>query len=96
MLEEEAKTKWCPFTRAVMGYQQGSTYPFNRFVSDPKDKDTAKVSRAINESQATRCIGSQCMMWEHEWKRNTDGVSGWVKTKEGDSGLKTKELQCNV
>lgn len=68
LTEEEAKKKWCPFARAVVGevsnterpglmrlsYQHG-TPAINRVVtSKPNDMETVSV---------IPCIGSACMMW---------------------------------
>lgn len=47
MTEEEAKTKWCPFTRAGTAQRLA---PVNRDISADVDS-------------LTRCIGSACMAW---------------------------------
>ena len=62
MTEEEAKTKWCPFTRMVFGYDKGTTQPFNRFMTEPGD-EMKKMQAAMNGTNGTKCIGSDCMMW---------------------------------
>ena len=63
MIEDEAKTKWCPFVRAVFGYEEGSSMSFNRFVTNPEDVERMGLAKAINDHQATRCIGSKCACW---------------------------------
>ena len=62
--EEEAKSKWCPFVRAVGGEitfegeskhaaQQGS---FNRITD-------GAAGRVAWPTGGATCIGSQCMAW---------------------------------
>jgi len=63
MKEEVAKTKWCPHTRMVFGYEQGTTQPFNRFMCEPGD-EIKKMQEAMNGTSGTKCIGSGCMMWD--------------------------------
>jgi hypothetical protein len=53
MIEDEAKTKWCPFSR--FAWPHGATA--NRDEGDDWHPDMAK---------ATRCIGSACMAWRWE------------------------------
>ena len=62
MKEAEAKLKWCPHTRMVFGYSQGTTQPFNRFAAEPGD-EMEKMQEAMNGTSGTKCIGSDCMMW---------------------------------
>ena len=53
--EDEAKTKWCPFTRPVFpqfqdcGFQAGN----RNYVKPGEDQTT----------EQTRCIASACMAW---------------------------------
>ena len=58
MTEEEAKTKWCPFARVIVGQADGSHIatqpPYNRFQR--ADDRTAVPP-------ASYCIGSACMAW---------------------------------
>lgn len=54
MTEDEAKTKWCPFSRAVVG--------------SPGEGVAAVTNRAPVGSQVhadTLCIGSACMAWRY-------------------------------
>ena len=62
MKEEEAKTKWCPHTRMVFGYDKGTTQPFNRFMCEDT-KEVNKMQDAMNGTSGTKCVGSNCMMW---------------------------------
>ena len=77
MLEEEAKTKWCPMAKHTMDHE-GSFHTTN----------------GQKTSGLQCCIGSLCMIWESwEWKN----IDNEIRLKgQGDCGLKTKELQCNV
>ncbi len=71
MTEEEAKTKWCPFSRsiAVLGSADGDVmpvagaYPHNR-IHPPREKEP------IWHDTAHACVASECMAWRwHEAKR---------------------------
>lgn len=57
MTEEEAKTKWCPYARVVMGdAEEPAIGPFNRdhWIND--DNLASTIHRST-------CIGSACMAW---------------------------------
>lgn len=62
MIEDDAKTKWCPFTRVQIWepIMEGDNPPVNR------------------EDSNTRCIGSQCMAWRwfSEDYKGTGGYCG--------------------
>ena len=83
--EGEAKTRWCPFARAVYigdsGIQQA---PSNRFA-------TSKGCQSNPEE--ARCIGSACMAWRwggHRSKhdpRISDGAFSDIKPGESDRDL---------
>ena len=79
MNEDEAKTKWCPFSRvsvtemgsdhAVMRVPSGAA-TFNRLIVDGKK---------IALPQVTLCIGSACMAWQAEGPENlSSGYCGLV------------------
>lgn len=53
MTEDEAKKKWCPFSRVYTGYE---TPVANRNLPTVGDDETAL------------CIGSECMTWRWEDK----------------------------
>lgn len=61
MTEEEAKTKWCPFTRVTTANRDGSgSRPRNRVV----EVSAGQVERELSENLAgTSCIASACMAW---------------------------------
>ena len=67
MNENDARKKWCPFTRMVFGYEQGTTQPFNRFMCE-KGEDMDKMQKAMNGTMGTKCITSDCMMWVEEYE----------------------------
>jgi len=56
MIEQEAKTKWCPYAR-VRGFatEAAVNRPFKGLPSDHVDADIPDVD--------CRCIGSACMAW---------------------------------
>jgi len=51
VIEEEAKTKWCPFAR--LGSSTSGLGGMNRFIRPQRSEDEQEV----------RCIGSACMAW---------------------------------
>lgn len=61
MTEDEARTKWCPFTRLVttndgsVAVRTGAPTGYNRFSGAPKQLNTA-----------ASCIASACMAWRWE------------------------------
>jgi hypothetical protein len=90
MTEDEAKTKWCPFARPVVGVPKGigSTITGNRIGSD--------ISGSL-------CIASACMQWrwseEEDHLQNTyDDNGNWAgrqqiafgKDRQGHCGLAGK------
>jgi hypothetical protein len=60
MTEEDAKTKWCPFVRAVACCDQ--TWA-NRPLDGPEDT-------GLFRDEKTRCIASACMAWR--WASNSE------------------------
>ena len=61
--EEEAKRKWCPFSRAIASYGEGTYGTSNR--------DCGSMN-----GDATACIASSCMAWQ--WLMIADSVRGAV------------------
>ena len=53
MTEDEAKTKWCPFVRVVMG----SGVVVSTRGTDTRTENPSKYKLSV------RCIASECMMW---------------------------------
>jgi len=76
MTEDEAKTRWCPFTRVA---QEGRAVGhYNRIL------------RRDGESQipySTRCIASTCMAWrwqdeiERRWTALEPDGEGWQRVE---------------
>ena len=96
MKESEAREKWCPMARAVIGFEAGSTQTFNRFVAHPEDKEGKKITDIIMSGEATRCVGSKCMMWEFDQQFETKVVDaseeipeGWHQTQPRTPGNKS-------
>ena len=67
MTEEEARKKWCPHVRLWQISGNGNDTAYNRTESE--------IGNNINPIRS-RCIASDCMMWE------SYGMGG------GDCGLK--------
>lgn len=57
MTEEDAKTKWCPFSRVALGWSQDTAR------RGSGQELAATVNRGDNLSGHTECIGSACMAW---------------------------------
>ena len=81
MTEDDAKTKWCPFARVVVGeiktggYQQPLGLPSHNRVA---------LGQATVSPPAALCIGSACMAWR--W----DAVE--CEPPFGSGGISTAEL----
>lgn len=69
MTEQEAKTKWCPFTRLA---EHGAPRTVaNRFVE------------AESDWGVTTCLGSSCMTWR--WSFLVDENGGLIRSNETDT-----------
>jgi hypothetical protein len=65
VIESEAKTRWCPWSRVEVG-ETGVVV--NRFAMD------ADVAKPL--FNATLCIGSGCMAWRENVVNPYDGYCG--------------------
>jgi predicted secreted Zn-dependent protease len=82
MTEEEAKAKWCPFSRVSYDALDSTQLSpsFNRTVTDKGPEGVLN---------AACCIGSACMAWRHNaLSRNRDGVCGLVVSAEYELHLR--------
>jgi hypothetical protein len=82
MSEDEAKTKWCPFARAALGWE----------VRAGQDETlAATVNRGSGISDPCRCIASECMAWrwtlEREEFATIDTPKRLASTTDGHCGL---------
>jgi hypothetical protein len=59
--EEEARKRWCPFSRTVEKLSNGVTAARNRvvLVSDDSDDGQSLAATLIG----CKCIASECMAW---------------------------------
>lgn len=76
MTEEEAKTKWCPFSR----------YAFPSGVTANREGQCETMHPHME--RATRCIGSDCMAWREDLTR--DEASQGFAAQSGHCGLAGK------
>ena len=63
MMEDQARTKWCPYARTDRGRDVGNATVNRGHCPD-----------SINWSN-TRCIASDCMAWRHTTDRSTEQAS---------------------
>lgn len=63
MTQEEARGKWCPFSRVADDHDEVS---FNRWQREDPEDPLIVVS--------TCCIGAQCMAWR--WWKHPAGNTG--------------------
>lgn len=92
MTEEEARKKWCPFSRLVVITENGQSAAMNRVVLGEGTEEQETV---------TPCIASDCMAWrwlniDQEYKFGPSDDEGKMKvlqspiTKFGYCGLAGK------
>lgn len=76
MTEQEAATKWCPFSRVLgddLGNEGNGAASYNRvFVWGDRER-VAKIS------SGSFCIGSACMAWRDGPANHVGGHCGLVK-----------------
>lgn len=74
--EEEAKTRWCPFTR---------------LAADEREWHTNRPSHAeVADKNFDRCIGSACMAWRSRDQWRFRGDVAW-RTGGDDGGGDVQE-----
>ena len=56
--EQEAKTKWCPYTRVYDPKDEAKPVGFNWMRWDPSNGEMSR-----EDWQVTACKGSVCMAW---------------------------------
>ena len=89
--EEEAKERWCPFTRTVERYEDGVTAPRNRVVVGSGTANSAQSFGGIGNPIGCQCIASQCMAWREGEPATHDVDSGQeVHPARGYCGLTGK------
>ena len=83
MTEDEMKTKWCPeaIARIKHSYAGGNEYHAG--------------NRGQDSQEYTRCLGSDCAMWEPEYEEEQKAVpaddeipEGWHRKSHSNSGTK--------
>ena len=71
MTEDEAKTKWCPFSRqAAPCDSQAAGTNGNRWGADDP-----------TSAAGYRCIGSACMAWRWSQAKDTEGFLALVRER---------------
>lgn len=82
--EEEAKTKWCPFTRTANFSVDGAGISENRHPS-------GQLLEGCN------CIGSACMAWRSEYWHDTREKELWhIARNERVNGGITGEVEWRL
>ncbi len=79
MTEDEAKEKWCPFSRAALGED-----------FDDKGIQLVAANRSLDYlmPHSCRCIGSDCMAWRQTVKT----VGGEPETIDGATVIPRKSV----
>jgi hypothetical protein len=71
--EADAKTKWCPFARALVSISP---------LSDPtRHTAIASANRGNNAELLGWCVGSACMAWR--WNDGLDLIDSMVAERNG-------------
>lgn len=94
MTEEEARTKWCPFSR----YAWNGGVTSNRGSANDQHPDFV---------YATRCLGSACMLWRSvahnpqrrwrvEWRGETTTYFWDPSTHQEYADAKVEEMKPDV
>lgn len=73
MTEDEAKTKWCPFSSVISGVARGNTLdlPGHQASFNRVAVSNEHGQQVIHIHPSSQCIGSECMAW-----RATTGTCG--------------------
>ena len=71
MTSNEAKTKWCPFTRVALTAGMSA----NR---------TATMGRGgyADIEEETRCLGNACAAWHEEYPNDVTGYCGLTQKRD--------------
>lgn len=65
MTEDEAKTKWCPFSRVPVGYTSSSYASVTtETVSANRTTYVGDNPRNPKQLAGTNCLGSGCAAWQ--------------------------------
>lgn len=87
MTEEQAKQKWCPFSRVAMVKREASrltyTTPFNRIMEFKTGKLDELPEPVVPFNSF--CIGSKCMAWR--WQVPFLPEEGKEQSTQGHCGL---------
>lgn len=80
MTEDEAKQRWCPFSRVASSTGQSGGMTAESFVP---------VNRSVGRGRAAEvlCLGSDCMAWRWIVEDTPDGRGIRTSTTEGYCGL---------
>lgn len=75
MTEEEAKTKWCPFSRVIAGTRTGASTATASGTQPAFNRIEVGTGVPIMPD-GSACIASSCMAWR--WRRHKP--KGWSET----------------
>ncbi len=79
MTEDEAKTKWCPFVRAIGAVSDDAAA--NRWPADPDGESDDSFGLDSSGQPHALCIASQCMAWR--WDRVIESQGQLVPMPQG-------------
>lgn len=83
MTEEDAKTKWCPFSRVHATHQGNSQGPAANRLTRLNDDGSILVAGWSNDAN---CVGSACMAWHFASNTTADREKS-AGTRHGFCGL---------
>lgn len=81
MIEEEAKTKWCPAARVGVRWMDSQAETLS-------DLTAIAVNRGANATERASCIGSACMAWR--WSYPPEEAAGNRNGPQGYCGMAGK------
>ena len=87
MTEDEAKTKWCPHARVVLGIKHNDSYS-----GGCNKLERADLSPPNNVAipNGAKCIASECMDWRTTADRPVSIINTSGKPDDGYCGLAGK------
>jgi hypothetical protein len=96
LTEEEAKAKWCPFSRGIMD-QGGNRTAYGSADDTGAEKEVASALEYAAEMAAMYpCIASACMAWrEHVVPEHQENIYDQPDRPDGDGWVPFSQSERN-